>query len=149
MRTFKICFLKCFECFVASVVSNSVRPYGLYVAHQVPLSMGFSRQEYWSGLPCPAPGDPPHPRIKPALLMSPALAAGSLPLVPPGKPIWKSVFLATFKYIIYNVSNYSYHAIYYILRIYFITEILCLLIFTHCDILPLPTLSNYQSVLCI
>ena len=37
------------------------------VAHQAPLSMGFSRQEYWSGLPCPPLGDPPDPGIKPAL----------------------------------------------------------------------------------
>ena len=45
------------------------------VAHQAPLSMGFSRQEYWSGLPCPPPGDP-DPGIDPASLMSPALAGG-------------------------------------------------------------------------
>ena len=38
-----------------------------------PLSMGFSRQEYWSGLPCPPPGDLPNPGIKPASLISPAL----------------------------------------------------------------------------
>ena len=38
-----------------------------------PLSTGFSRQEYWSGLPCPLPGDLPQPRIKPVSLMSPAL----------------------------------------------------------------------------
>ena len=44
---------------------------------QVPLSMGFSSQEYWSGLPCPPPGDLPNPGIKRASLMSPALA-GSL-----------------------------------------------------------------------
>ena len=44
------------------------------VAHQAPLSMGFSRQEYWSGLPCPPPGDLPKPGIEPACLMSPALA---------------------------------------------------------------------------
>ena len=44
------------------------------VAHQAPLSMGFSRQEYWSGLPCPAPGNLPDPGIKPSFLMSPALA---------------------------------------------------------------------------
>ena len=43
-------------------------------ACQAPLSMGFSRQEYWSGLPCPPPGDLPDPGIKPASLMSPALA---------------------------------------------------------------------------
>ena len=38
--------------------------------------MGISRQEYWSGLPCPSPGDLPDPRIEPASLMSPALAGG-------------------------------------------------------------------------
>ena len=41
---------------------------------QAPLSMGFSRQEYWSGLPCPPPGDLPDPGIKPISLMFPALA---------------------------------------------------------------------------
>ena len=44
------------------------------VAHQVPLSMGFSRQEYWSGLPIPPPGDLLDPGIKPESLISPALA---------------------------------------------------------------------------
>ena len=44
------------------------------VAHQAPLSMGFSRQEYWSGLSFPSPGDLPDPGIKPASLKSPALA---------------------------------------------------------------------------
>ena len=38
------------------------------VAHQAPLSMGFSRQEHWSGLPCPPPGDLPHPRFEPTSL---------------------------------------------------------------------------------
>ena len=46
------------------------------VAHQAPYSMGFSRQEYWSGLPCPPPGDLPNPGIEPASLMSPELAGG-------------------------------------------------------------------------
>ena len=53
------------------------------VACQVPLSMGFSRQEYWSGLPCPPPGNLPDPGIKPASFGSPALAGG---LTPHGKP---------------------------------------------------------------
>ena len=44
------------------------------VARQAPLSMGFSRQEYWNGLPCPPPGDLPNPGIKPMSLASPALA---------------------------------------------------------------------------
>ena len=46
------------------------------VAHQAPLSMGFSRQEYWSGLPWPPPRDLPEPGIEPMSLMSPALASG-------------------------------------------------------------------------
>ena len=44
------------------------------IAHQAPLSMGFPRQEYWSGLPGPPPGDLPHPRIEPKTPMSPSLA---------------------------------------------------------------------------
>ena len=44
------------------------------IAQQAPLSMDFSRPEHWSGLPCPPPGDLPDPGIKPAFLMSPALA---------------------------------------------------------------------------
>ena len=46
------------------------------VACQAPLSMGFSGQEYWSGLSCPPPGNLPNPGIKPATLTSPALAGG-------------------------------------------------------------------------
>ena len=46
------------------------------VACQVPLSVGFPRQEYWSGLPCPLPGDLPDPGIKPLSLISPVLAGG-------------------------------------------------------------------------
>ena len=44
------------------------------VAHQAPLSMGFSRREYWSGLPCPPPGDLPASEAEPMSLMTPALA---------------------------------------------------------------------------
>ena len=51
------------------------------VACQAPLSMGFSRQEYWSGLPFPSPGDLPNPGIEPR---SPTLEAGALTSEPPG-----------------------------------------------------------------
>ena len=54
------------------------------VAHQAPLSMEFSRQEYWSGLPFPSPGDLPDPGIE---LGSLALQADVLPSEPPGKPL--------------------------------------------------------------
>ena len=53
------------------------------VAHQSPLSMGFSRQEYWSGLPFPSPGDLPNPGIN---ATSPALADGVFTTEPPRKP---------------------------------------------------------------
>ena len=53
-------------------MSDSLWPYGL-IAHQAPLSKGFSRQEYRNGPPCPPPGDIPDSGIKPASLMFPAL----------------------------------------------------------------------------
>ena len=54
------------------------------VAYQAPPSTGFSRQECWSGLPFPSPGDPPDLGIQPR---SPALQADALPSEPPGKPV--------------------------------------------------------------
>ena len=68
--------------FSHSVMSNSfATPWT--VAHQAPLSMGFPRQEHWSGLPFPSPGDLPDPGIKPVSL---ALAGGFFITEPPGKP---------------------------------------------------------------
>ena len=61
----------------------TLRYYGLY---QVSPSMGFSRQEYWSGLPFPFPGDLPNPGIKPLCPVSPALQGDSLPLSHQGRP---------------------------------------------------------------
>ena len=71
-----VCELSCFSCFQLFATWWTV-------ASQAPLSMGFSRQEYWSGLPFPSPGDLPHSGNEPA---SPALQAGSLPTGPPGTP---------------------------------------------------------------
>ena len=56
------------------------------VAHQAPLSMGFSRQEYWSGLPCPPPGDLPDPGTEPMSPVVPALQVDSLLLSHQGSP---------------------------------------------------------------
>ena len=50
--------------------------------------MGFSRQEYWNGLPFPPPVDLPDPGIKPMCPVSPALAGGFFTIEPPGKPIY-------------------------------------------------------------
>ena len=66
--------------FSHAVVSDSATPWT--VAHQVPLSMEFSRQEYWSGVPFHPPGDLPEPGIKPVSPASPALAGGSLQIRP-------------------------------------------------------------------
>ena len=68
-----------------SVVSNSLQPHGL-VACQAPLSMGFPRQEHWSGLPFPSPGGLSDPGIKPGLVCLLHWQAGSLLPEPPGKP---------------------------------------------------------------
>ena len=62
------------------VMSNSATPWA--VAHQASLSMGSSRQEYWSGLPFPPPGDLPDPGIQPASPASPALAGRFLSIEP-------------------------------------------------------------------
>ena len=78
-----VCMLSCFSRVQLFVTLWTV-------AHQAPLSLGFSRQEYWSGLPCPPPGDLLDPGVKPMSLMSPAMAGGLFTPSTPGKPnnIW-------------------------------------------------------------
>ena len=77
-----------------SVMSYSLQPHGLQPARLL-CSWGFSRQEYWSGLPCPPPGDLPNPEIEPK---SPTLQANSLPSEPPqhhnskASILWRSAF---------------------------------------------------------
>ena len=69
------------------VMSNPATPWT--VSCQVPLSMEFSRQEYWCGLPFPSPGDLPNPGIEPVSPTSPALAEDFfLTTTPPQKPYW-------------------------------------------------------------
>ena len=71
------------------VLSRSVELFAIpwTIACQAPLSMGFSRKEYWSGLPFPSLGDLPDPGIKPMSHTSPALADGFFTTVQPGKPL--------------------------------------------------------------
>ena len=78
-----LCSCKKSESVSPSVMSDSLQPHGL---SQVPLSMEFSRQEYWSGLPFPSPEGLPNPGIEPR---SPVLQADSSPSEPPGKPSCK------------------------------------------------------------
>ena len=70
-----VCVCVC-VCISHLVMSNSLQSYGL--------SVEFSRQEYWSGLPFPSPGDLPDAGTE---LKSPALQADTLPTEPPGKPL--------------------------------------------------------------
>ena len=70
-------------------MSDSATPWT--VAHQAPLSKGFSRPEYWSGLPFPSPGDLPNPRIKAVFFMSPALAGGFFTT----STTWEAPFICT------------------------------------------------------
>ena len=77
---------------VASVVSDSETPWT--IALQAPLSMGFSRRGYWSGLPFPPPGDLPDPETKPG---SPALQADALTSEPPRKLLHIGSYLTHMK----------------------------------------------------
>ena len=77
-----------------SVVSDSATPWS--VAQQAPLSVEFSRQEYWSGELFPSPGDLPNPGIKPR---SPALQADSSLSEPPGKPLY------TYTYHVFSIHS--------------------------------------------
>ena len=70
-----VCALSCVQLFAISWT----------VAHQAPLSMGFPRQEHWSGLPGPPPGDLPDPGLEPLSLVSPALAGGFFTAASAGK----------------------------------------------------------------
>ena len=83
------CMLSHFSC---------VRLFGTLwtVAHQAPLSMGFSRQEYWSGLPCLPPGYLPDVELNPCLWPPLHWQTGSLPLVPPGKLIYTYICIYSF-----------------------------------------------------
>ena len=67
------------------------------VAHQAPLSMGFPRQEYWSGLPCPSPGDLPDPRMEPLSPGAPAMQADSLPLSHQRSPRYVYIYIYIYK----------------------------------------------------
>ena len=87
-----ICVLSRFSC-----VQFFVTPWT--VAHQAPFSMGFSRQEYGSGLPCPPPGDLSDPGIEPESFMLPALPGGCFTPAPPGKPPFFSISPDTLSYL--------------------------------------------------
>ena len=81
---FHVFFHKCYYMCVLSLDWLFVTPWT--IVHHAPLSMAFSRQEYWSGLPFPSPWNLPHPEIKPESPASPALVGRFFTTAPPGKP---------------------------------------------------------------
>ena len=85
-----------FECEVFLLSENQLLATPWTVARQAPLFMGFSRQEYWSGLSFPYPGNLPNPGIQPMSPVSPALQADSLLLSHLGSPINSVCFLNPF-----------------------------------------------------
>ena len=90
-----LCCLAGMRACACLIMSDSATPWT--VTHQAPLCMGFSRQEYWSGLPCPTPGDLFNPGIEPASLISPALAGRFFTAETPEKPKLMNTF---YKYIL-------------------------------------------------
>ena len=98
------------------------------VAHQAPLSMGFPRQEYWSGLPFPTPGDLPNPGIEPT---STELASGFITAEAPGKPLCiirsQKMFIRTSEWKLFDKSLLMLSLIHtsiqqvVLLRIYFVS----------------------------
>ena len=104
------------------------------VACQAPLSMGFSREEYWSGLPCLPPGHLPHPGLKLHLLHLLHWQVGSLPLAPPGKPRHACVWL--FKKILNGIQFKA-------IEPYFYNWASCTLIFRFCPLVFSLTLTSW------
>ena len=115
------------------------------VAHQIPLSMGLFRQEYWRGLPFPSPGDLPDPRTEP---VSPPLASGFFTNAPLGKPRWyMSIFIYSYVYMYAHSYNYSLYAAYYSPRTYLFYD--WKLVPFYCLHQCCPFSSSHQPVLCI
>ena len=95
--------------FINSLIVQSLSCVRLFVtpwtvAHQAPPSMGFSSQQYWSGLSFPSPGDLPDPGIEPR---SPDLQADALTSEPPGKPINSLVYMLNNKIMKNKTENES------------------------------------------
>ena len=117
--------LFCMLVFSRSVMFDSAIPWT--IAHQAPLSMGFSRQEYWSGQPFSSQGDLPDPGIKPG---SPAMKADTLPSEPPGGPKFAfhlcNYFCFADKFIrtlFFSDSTYKwYHVIFVFLSLIYCTQ---------------------------
>ena len=85
--TWAACILSQSVCSIAQLCPTLFFVTSWTIAHQASLSMEFSSQEYWSGLPFPIPGDLSDPGIEPASLASPTLAGGLFTFLPPGQSV--------------------------------------------------------------
>ena len=103
----------CAMCLVAQSCPNFCDP----VDYRLSLSMGFSRQEYWSGLPCPPPGDLPNPGIEPR---SPALQVDSLQSEPPGKYI---IYFKNKNLLDLGKTGENMYCIFHVIHTFFIYNI--------------------------
>ena len=88
--------------YVCARVVSRVQLFAIPWTHQAPLSMEFSKEEYWSGLPFPTPGDLPNPGIEPA---SPALAGRFFSIEPPEKPVCMLIPILNSEALKYNTSS--------------------------------------------
>ena len=106
------CMLSCFSCvwFFETLWT---------VVCQAPLSMGFSRHEYWSGLPFPPPGDLPNPGIEPESLMSPVLAAGFFTT----SATWKAYNVITNRYNLWEVIWLEFFSFLFVIWLEFLRVI--------------------------
>ena len=96
---------QCLSCMRAKLLQSCPTLTLWTVAHQAPLSMGFSRQEYWSGLPCPPPGDLPDPGTEPCILFCLLhWQVGSFLLVSPGKPNASNKYKRRYQTLSWNVT---------------------------------------------
>ena len=100
-----LCASSCTVFCVLSRVQLFATPW--IVDNEAPLSIGFSRQVYWSGLPFPTPGDLPHPWVKSECPASPAVAGGFFTTEPPGKPSC-SVLLYFSRYYIVRLKMFLF-----------------------------------------
>ena len=99
----RMAIIKKSVCYLLNRVRLFMTPWT--VAHQAPLSMEFSRQEYWSGFPFLSPEDLTNSGVKPG---SPAFQANSLPPEPPGKPSKKSTNNKYWKHVEKKKSSYTF-----------------------------------------
>ena len=98
IRVFCVCALVCAQSLGCVWLSATLWT----VAHQAPLSMGFSRQECWSGLPFPPPGDLPNPGIEPTSLTSPALAGGVFTT----SATWEAQMRSKAMFLLWHLKSY-------------------------------------------